>query len=95
MSTQGAEYSITYYKQISYVTSSVLQPIIMKVGLKMGGNNEKPKACAKEVPMQAKNDDVVIESTELFQGRRVVHISHRGERYRLIETRNGKLILQK
>jgi hemin uptake protein HemP len=35
------------------------------------------------------------ESSALFQGARLVIIHHRGEQYRLIETRNGKLILQK
>ena len=34
-------------------------------------------------------------SGELFQGAREVQIEHRGEVYRLLETRNGKLILQK
>ncbi len=34
-------------------------------------------------------------SGELFQGAREVLIDHHGETYRLLETRNGKLILQK
>ncbi|MCA9188847.1 MAG: hemin uptake protein HemP [Pirellulaceae bacterium] len=37
----------------------------------------------------------VIPSGDLLQGGRMVIIDHRGERYRLLETRNGKLILQK
>jgi hemin uptake protein HemP len=36
-----------------------------------------------------------IESTSLFQGSRVVVISHAGESYRLLLTRNNRLILQK
>ena len=39
--------------------------------------------------------EMTYESTDLFRGRRVVVIQHGGESYRLIETRNGKLILQK
>ena len=35
------------------------------------------------------------ESAELFQGARVVNISHAGETYRLLITRNNRLILQK
>ncbi len=34
-------------------------------------------------------------SGDLFQGAREVQIEHHGEIYRLLETRNGKLILQK
>jgi hemin uptake protein HemP len=36
-----------------------------------------------------------VESTELFQGARVVEITHAGETYRLLLTRNNRLILQK
>ena len=36
-----------------------------------------------------------IASTELFQGARVVVITHAGENYRLLVTRNNRLILQK
>jgi hemin uptake protein HemP len=36
-----------------------------------------------------------VESAELFQGARVVEISHAGETYRLLLTRNNRLILQK
>ena len=36
-----------------------------------------------------------FESNELFQGSRVVEISHAGEKYRLLLTRNNRLILQK
>jgi hemin uptake protein HemP len=36
-----------------------------------------------------------INSQELFQGGRVVVITHEGEAYRLLLTRNNRLILQK
>jgi hemin uptake protein HemP len=36
-----------------------------------------------------------FESQELFQGSRVVVITHAGETYRLLVTRNNRLILQK
>ena len=36
-----------------------------------------------------------IRSEELFAGERVVMIEHAGERYRLLITRNDRLILQK
>ena len=41
------------------------------------------------------NSPLVLESAALLQGRRIVIIRHNGVDYRLIETRNGKLILQK
>jgi hemin uptake protein HemP len=37
----------------------------------------------------------VVRSEELFAGQRVVVIEHAGEQYRLITTRNNRLILQK
>jgi hemin uptake protein HemP len=37
----------------------------------------------------------VIRSEEIFAGERVVMIQHAGERYRLLITRNDRLILQK
>ena len=36
-----------------------------------------------------------LTSAELMQGRREIVIEHQGERYRLQQTRNGKLILTK
>ncbi len=35
------------------------------------------------------------ESHELFRGARVLEITHSGEKYRLLITRNNRLILQK
>ena len=37
----------------------------------------------------------VIRSEELFAGERIVLIQHAGEKYRLLITRNDRLILQK
>lgn len=37
----------------------------------------------------------LYESAALFQGARVVNIMHAGETYRLLITRNNRLILQK
>ncbi len=37
----------------------------------------------------------VVDSTELLQGQREVFIIHKGQVYRLLRTRNDKLILQK
>lgn len=39
--------------------------------------------------------EATIESAELLRGRNSVTIEHRGTRYRLQETRAGKLILTK
>ena len=47
------------------------------------------------VPASAAPEPRSVESTELFQGARVVEITHAGETYRLLLTRNNRLILQK
>jgi hemin uptake protein HemP len=47
----------------------------------------KPEGATPEPPSYA--------SSELFQGGRVVVINHAGEAYRLLVTRNNRLILQK
>lgn len=47
----------------------------------------KPDAPPPEPPSYA--------SSELFQGARIVVINHAGEAYRLLVTRNNRLILQK
>jgi hemin uptake protein HemP len=49
--------------------------------------SQTPVAPALNLPM--------YESVELFQGSRVVNITHAGEIYRLLITRNNRLILQK
>ncbi|MBX3414393.1 MAG: hemin uptake protein HemP [Pirellulales bacterium] len=43
----------------------------------------------------AANSPRVLNSQDLLQGHREVLIEHAGERYRLLLTRNGKLLLQK
>ena len=49
---------------------------------------------APQLPLESQLP-VEIDSHALMQGRRMVVIKHRGELYRLMETRNAKLILQK
>ncbi len=49
-------------------------------------------------PQPARPDNApaqTLTSAELMQGRREIVIEHQGERYRLQQTRNGKLILTK
>ena len=50
-------------------------------------------------PQAADNDarmePLVIDSARLFAGRREIQIRHQGKLYRLLITRNGKLILNK
>lgn len=54
-----------------------------------------PVILAAAAPPPAPTEPPRIESTSLFQGSRVVVISHAGESYRLLLTRNNRLILQK
>lgn len=54
-----------------------------------------PATPSPAVPPAAPVDPPSIASTELFQGSRVVVITHAGENYRLLVTRNNRLILQK
>ena len=44
---------------------------------------------------QAPNGPPKISSSDLFRGGRIVVITHDGETYRLLLTRNNRLILQK
>ena len=44
---------------------------------------------------QAPSEPPRINSSELFRGGRLVVITHDGETYRLLLTRNNRLILQK
>lgn len=50
---------------------------------------------ADPAPVPAADPTRVIRSEEIFAGERVVLIQHAGERYRLLITRNDRLILQK
>lgn len=56
---------------------------------------QPPAASSPEMPPAAPIEPPSIASTELFQGARVVVITHAGENYRLLVTRNNRLILQK
>ena len=51
--------------------------------------NNLPKPVTQSPPLE------VINAAALFRDRRELVIEHRGERYRLCLTRNGKLILTK
>ncbi len=51
--------------------------------------NNLPKPAVPSPPME------VIKAAALFRDRRELVIEHRGERYRLSLTKNGKLILTK
>ena len=53
--------------------------------------NEQPVAADHASDQQAK----ILRSEDLFEGRRQVFIAHGTEIYRLLHTKNGKLILQK
>jgi hemin uptake protein HemP len=56
------------------------------------------ESAANESPTQAVPTPPALplyESDVLFQGARVVNITHAGETYRLLITRNNRLILQK
>lgn len=44
---------------------------------------------------QTLSEAATVRSGDLLQGRRELRISHAGEIYRLLVTRNNKLILQK
>jgi hemin uptake protein HemP len=46
-------------------------------------------------PVNAKPAADFLDSQSLLEGRREVIIVHHGERYRLLVTRNNKLMLQK
>lgn len=50
---------------------------------------------SQESPANQRQEDVVLQASQLFGDRREVWIEHNGERYRLRITRRGKLILQK
>jgi hemin uptake protein HemP len=52
-----------------------------------------PKRAEEIVTMT--RDMSFIDSARLFADRKEVHIRHEGEFYRLLVTRNGKLILNK
>ena len=55
----------------------------------------KPVQDTSSVAAQIPESAQTIDSEDLLQGSRQLFILHRGSIYRLLETRNGKLILQK
>ncbi len=68
---------------------------IVRSDLNMNDQTGNANNRSAEAADSSGKGDLVLESTDLLQGRRMVVIRHKGERYRLFETRNGKLILQK
>lgn len=44
-------------------------------------------------PTRAQTAPRTVSSDSLLQGARELHITHRGKRYRLLETRAGRLLL--
>jgi hemin uptake protein HemP len=58
----------------------------------MDGMQPSPKKELPSIPTEAQR---VVTSAELFAGARVVVIEHAGQQYRLLITRNDRLILQK
>ena len=59
--------------------------------LVMPEEHKQESAVKNTIEMQT----MVIRSEDLFKGSRQVLISHGSETYRLLHTKNGKLILQK
>ena len=57
--------------------------------------SEKSPAEGLPAPDQAESNPPPLRSEDLLHGRREVQILHGDEIYRLMVTRNGKLILQK
>ena len=60
-------------------------------------NEDRPRVAPAPapVPSEPARPQVVLESSELLRGARLVEIRHNGEVYRLQATRLGKLILTK
>ena len=59
--------------------------------LEMPENEQQSPPTEMPSDLQAK----VLRSEDLFEGRRQILIAHGAEVYRLLHTKNGKLILQK
>jgi hemin uptake protein HemP len=57
--------------------------------------NATSKPCEAGAPQPARPETRPIPARELFGQSTVVFIEHRGERYQLRQTKNGKLILTK
>jgi len=65
----------------------------MKNDLKRGRDQQPADAGPDEAA--EREPPRLIRSEELFAGQRIVLIQHAGEQYRLLITRNDRLILQK
>ena len=57
--------------------------------------NCNPTANVFERPDPAAPQPRTLRSDDLFDGQRLVYIEHAGQQYRLLITRNDRLILQK
>ena len=65
--------------------------LLNKGTLEMPENEQQAPPTEMPSDLQAK----ILRSEDLFEGRRQVLIAHGTEVYRLLHTKNGKLILQK
>ena len=65
--------------------------LLNKGTLEMPENEQQAPTTEMPSDLQAK----ILRSEDLFEGRRQVLIAHGTEVYRLLHTKNGKLILQK
>ncbi len=61
----------------------------------MNGYEPRHDEQPPESPRPQTNQCAVVDSRDLFRGKRELQISHEGEVYRLRVTRNGRLILNK
>jgi len=61
----------------------------------MNGSKLRQDDQPHESTHQQTNHGDVVDSRDLFRGKRELQISHEGEVYRLRVTRNGRLILNK
>jgi hemin uptake protein HemP len=61
----------------------------------MNGTDPRHDEPPHEPLLPQTNQHAVVDSRDLFRGRRELRISHEGEVYRLLVTRNGRLILNK
>lgn len=79
-------------KQCNTPPTSFLQQRLetMTEPAKRDGEKKPSGTCTRSI-----QEIVTIESKELLRGGREVHILHKDEIYRLLVTRNNKLILQK
>lgn len=82
--------AVIVLKAEDMISSLNKQPIARRFPV----NESKPPTDSPPPPGQI-DPPRVVPSAELFAGARVVVIEHAGQRYRLLITRNDRLILQK